>query len=474
MSATRLFRIFLVLVVLSLLEHAWLARYCHPMGDDWSYAVQGMTKDFGPWLAGEYQHWNGRYFSNILVGKGPLVLGLDHLWLYRLVPVALIALTLLAAFAFVRSITRTALSTGLQWSGALVFTALFMHGMPDIGEGFYWYTGAVTYQFANVLLLTQLASLANFLQGRYLVARTPHALLNLLLALMVVGSSEVHMIMLLAIHAVILFLHLRSGARTSAVEWVAIVVVVLGASVMFFAPGNVVRASNFPEKHQLLRSLWMSLLQTGRFGLTWISDASLVLLSLLYLPLSSRLAQRVPLFRNSFHLQPLWSSLALGAVIFLCVFPAYWNTGILGQHRTVNVAYCFFLPLWFINLTVWSNRFPHLTGRVPVKWTAALLALAAIHMTIGRNSGLAAEDLLTDRAERFDRQLQQRYDLLEHARSTQDEPIALPAIKDPAKSLYILELRPDPGDWVNNAYVHYFRLDGRHIVPTTSAGSELR
>ena len=106
MSRRAVLTAFFILLAASLLKYVWLARYCHPMADDWSYAHQGITRDLLPWLQGEYLNWNGRYFSNVLVGKGPLVLGLDALWLYRSVPVMLVLLTAVAAFVLIRSFAR--------------------------------------------------------------------------------------------------------------------------------------------------------------------------------------------------------------------------------------------------------------------------------------------------------------------------------------------------------------------------------
>ena len=135
----------------------------------------------------------------------------------------------------------------------------------------------------------------------------------------------------------------------------------------------------------------------------------------------------IPLFQRSFHLAPFWTSLLLVGVIFICVLPAYWSTGILGQHRTLNVAYILFIPLWFINLMAWADTAmgrraeQNAQRHLGLRWPFLLVFLVLLWTM--RNGGHATTDLVTGRAERFDRQLQQRYDLLEHARSTGEEPI---------------------------------------------------
>lgn len=459
----------------TLAVNAWLARFDHPMGDDWSYAYQGMAHPLGSWLWGEYQHWNGRYFSNMLVGRGPLVLGLDGLWLHRVVPVALMLLNTVAAFALVRSLTRASFNTVEQWSGALLFSALYLHGMPDLPEGFHWYTGAITYQLGSVLLLLHLACLADFLQGHQRSRSPARFVLNVILALLVVGSSEVHMILLLVFHGALLLVLRRGGGRIGTAEVVMMCAVLTGAAIMFLAPGNAVRAANFPERHRLVHSAWMSLLQTGRFGIEWVFDPALLFLSVLYVPMARARIARLAVMRQLGDLHPFLVPLAMGAVIFLCVFPAYWSTGILGQHRTVNVAYALFLPLWFVNLGLWSARLDR-QGALALPWARkAIVLIAAAHLALGRNSANAWSDLLSGRAERFDAQLWQRYAILNAASDTQVDPVPVPLIHDPPHSLYLLELREDGADWVNVAYARYFGLHGRKVVPDpASTRSELR
>lgn len=464
-----------IAALVTLALNAWLARYDHPMGDDWSYAYQGMTKPLGPWLLGEYLHWNGRFFSNLLVGRGPLVLGLDHLWMYRLLPPVWMAFTVLAAFALVRALTHRTFTIRERILGALLFAALQLHAMPDPQEGFHWYTGAVTYQLGTILLLFHLACHADLLQGRHVHGRRALAIVGAVLAALVVGSSEVHMVVLLAIHAVLVVVRQRRGVHLTTVERATIGVLVGAAALMVLAPGNAVRAANFPERHRLVHSVWMSLLQTGRFGFTWALDPALLALSVLYLPVAARTSAHLGIVRSTGSNAPWWALGALFAVIFLCVFPAYWSTGILGQHRTVNVAHAMFLLLWALNLHLWCARARPLVDRLRPGTASAIAILAALSLTLGRNSANAWSDLYSGRAARFDAQLWERYAILNAARDTPTDPIHVPVIHDPPRSLYLLELRPEGTDWVNVAYARYFGLEGRQVMPDpASTRSQLR
>ena len=57
---------------LCLLPYLILFFYCHPSGDDFSYAVLGTNQDLFSALIDEYNLWNGRFFSNFFVLKSPL------------------------------------------------------------------------------------------------------------------------------------------------------------------------------------------------------------------------------------------------------------------------------------------------------------------------------------------------------------------------------------------------------------------
>jgi len=133
----------------------------------------------------------------------------------------------------------------------------------------------------------------------------------------------------------------------------------------------------------------------------------------------------------------------------------------LGQHRTANVACFFFLPLWFVNLSVFAARFGgtvlrlHDTDRRRV--TMALLLLVVLDFSFTGNSVKAIGDLATGRAQHADQQLWKRYDLLREAAARPDRIATIPFIADRPKSLYVLDLR-DRRFLVNQDYAAWFGL----------------
>lgn len=450
----RLFAFFLVLFGLSVAKHAYLARYAHPGADDYCYAAKARGLSLAAWSAEEYANWNGRYASNLLMARGPLSWSDDFLPAYRLMPVLLLAITFLGAWAFVRSCTGDALRRWQQAAAALLFLGLFVHGMPDLAEGFYWYTGAMTYQLANALSLVYLACLS--------AARRSVAWLaaSALLLLAIAGMNEVHMLLLIGFQAALLgWVYSRTRRLEPSLVLLFLLAVACGL-VVAAAPGNAVRLSYHANTHALGYSLGASLLQTGRFVVIWMLSPLLLALSVLYVPVHRQLRARLPLFATGSKVSPVLSAVLLVLVVFACVFPAYWNTGVLGQYRTLNVARFFFLLLWFVNLSVWlehpwDRRLSSL--RLSPGLVAALLLVALADANLSRNGRRAWTDLLEGRAARYDAALLAREARLREA--APDENVVLTPLKDTPYTLFTLEERRPDQRWMTGCTARYFGVE---------------
>jgi hypothetical protein len=147
-------------------------------------------------------------------------------------------------------------------------------------------------------------------------------------------------------------------------------------------------------------------------------------------------------------------------LVFLCTFPAYWSTGILGQYRTMNMACFFALPLMLAAVLAWSSH-PVVTrtvARVSGPWVAPMLAvLVFAGFFVDRNGERAVTDVFQRRAERCDAQLWARYALLE--KCTPTGVTELPLIQDAPTSLHVMDIRPDPSFLQNVDYAEWFGCD---------------
>ncbi len=444
-----------VLLTLALGRYVLVSRYVHPFADDWSYTVAGMESPLFQRLVQEHRSWNGRWFSNILVLNNPMVLGLDQgLFIYRLVPVFLMALTFMGVLLLWRELFLTSAARAQGIVAAALFLVLYIQLMPDLSEGIYWYTGAVSYQLPTALLFLLLASWSRYVRENRVAVRRWLLLANALLTAVIAGCSETHMVLTVLLYVGLLAWKWRSSMEVRNVLWIFFLLAVGLGLFMYLAPGNAVRAANFPERGRPLHTLLYATLHTGRFLLTWSLSPALLAASLVWLFFVRRSGITV-----GKGISPVMVLLATGSVIFLLMALPFWATGILGQHRTVNVACSLFLPGWFLFLATVAPH-PYLdrvvafvtaTARQRLVWA---VLFAAVFFT--GNGYRAGADLVDGRLAHYDQGVRMRYEAIQAAVASGEKELHLEAIDPMPRSLRILDAGPNPGHWGNSQMVRYF------------------
>ncbi|MBV6405157.1 MAG: hypothetical protein GFGODING_01923 [Flavobacteriales bacterium] len=458
-------------LLLLLARYVLLAAACAPFGDDWGYAAMGMRSE--PWarLLHEHRTWNGRYFSNALVLYGPLTLGLGPgLTLYRLMPVLLLFLSTAAGAWVLGARPAFDLPRGDRWMLALGFTLLQLHLMPHLGEGLYWYTGAVTYQGAWVLMLLHAGALLRAEAAGLGWRWGPVAGLTLVAA---AGCNETAMVLLVLGHAVPVLGALRQGRRPAPMP-VALLALAVGCGlVVALAPGNAVRSMHFPQRHDLWLTLGMGGAQALRFAASWLVDPVLpAVLLLAWQAGRSEVHRRFPCV---FVRGPVrWSAAAALALAAGTLLP-YWAMGMLGQHRTLNLVLAPFLLAAVATAMAWGRSL-HLR-RVPA-WSTARgvrrLALGvALAGLVGWGNDLhVTRDLLSGDAWRFRRHTASLHSGIARAVRNGEALAEVPVFPAPLRSLRIPEPTADPEAYWNRTLAGYFGGDAFRVVaapaPTAS------
>jgi hypothetical protein len=228
----------------------------------------------------------------------------------------------------------------------------------------------------------------------------------------------------------------------------------------------------FPAHYQVGRSLGMSALQTLRFVSDWASNGSLLLATVLFAPIAARLWSRhaqAPRFVAA----GFWLSVVgLTLVVPMGVFPAYWETGILGQHRTVNTAYFAFLVLWFMAVSMWvasGSRLARALTSFGHEWRLPLAVLLLAALALTHNSYALGLDFVNGRFAAFDREMAARERALNACRDERRASCEIEAIRTRPASFFVLDISSDPNDWVNVAYARYFGLaEVRLSTPDTN------
>lgn len=457
---------YILLMAALLAPYIALCFFAHPMADDYSYAHEALTLGYWPSQLHEFLHWNGRYTSNLLVLGSPLIW---HSFAgYRLAALALILLTLLSAYFLISSIWDNSLSFSQKLLGALVFSTLLLGMLPSLAEGIYWFTGAVSYQFGSIAATIYAGLMFRYMQRRYLGNKNLHIALCILTLFITIGFNEVLMLMMLATH-ILVWLSLNKQDKLRSYLFRLMLCAVLFSFIMILAPGNSTRSMYFSNNHRLFYSLGMTALQMIRFFITWVSFAPLILASLLFIGIRDTLYERSPMLRAIKGIK-LWQAFSLlWLIIFLCVFPAYWNTGILGQHRTLNAACYMFIPAWFLFIHIFCNKL-EIKGQGIIfqgKMQGFIFLLLAACLLFSGNGGNALVQLGDGEVSGFNTEMNARYAKIEEAKAQGINSVYLPILKNRPSSLFTLDIRPGCSHWINNDYALYFGI-GSVCTDTTS------
>jgi hypothetical protein len=444
---------------LCLLPYLILFSYCHPSGDDFSYALLGTNQDLFSALIDEYNLWNGRFFSNFFVLKNPLVVRNSWLWIYRISLFGIFVFTILSVFLFFNYFFKKIVNRRLILIITLFFMLLNLFQMPILSEGIYWYTGVVTYQLANCFTLFYFIGLHRFSsmqQGlRKKLAFCVLCISNILLA----GFNEVEMLLLVALHMVILFIQWKNKLSNKSWFLGFLISSIFGFCLVYFAPGNKVREAYFlDESHRFIYSFCYTSLQIIRFTFNWISSGVLILLSIIYIFNNHYVNYFKSLFCTHFYVNRFIALFALIGVLFLAIFPAYWSTGILGQHRTINVAYFYFILFWFVNITLWRDDIMKLKFFSNFRFKKYALILSIIILNISNNSFSAWKDLLSQDAYAFNNQLNSRYLLLDSVDVKSTKIQGLPILTKKPESIFIYDISYNPNHFPNTCYQTYWNL----------------
>jgi hypothetical protein len=452
-----------------LLPYVALAAFAHPIADDFTYAFDTQRDGFWAAYRAQYVSWNGRFASNVFELAGPMVWG--SVASYRAVAVAMLMGTALAAYCLVRALTRGAWSRPQGLGAAVALSAVFVTIVPSLGETIYWYTSTVTYQLSAILFAIHAAMTIDALAGDVGVSSRARLAAAFVLVPVVVGMNEVAMAMIVLFLASVLAIAAIEGRRRVTMVAGAMLAVALASSLaVWLAPGNAVRAAMYPVRHDLFRSLALTVLQTIRFGAAWTTSGPLVLASLLYLPLAAEVAERVPVFRA---VSPLGATaMAAGAVLTIPIatFPVYWSTGLLGQHRTPSIACFVFVLLWFATLTalVATGRLPtatRFTGDPRVR--AAVFVLFATSLACTGNASIVVVDVAHGRPPAFAREMAARNAALRACARTPQAPCFVARLSARPDSFYVVDVVEDPDSWINNAYRYYFHTGAVSAKATT-------
>lgn len=439
-----------------------LSWFNYPTADDFCTAAKARDLGFFGSLAFWYEHWSGRYtlhstWSAILTPP-------DIFQTYRLAPIILLVATWLSFSFLISKIAQGYLLT--RWILLIggIISLLFIAGVPDIAQTFYWMGGSITYQLANILLLLLLGLLiwretaANNSRLRILMFW-----LSGLLVVAIIGTNEISLFLTVSI--------LGGGAlyavwtrRDSRAFWIALLAIALiAALVSILAPGNYQRySSSMGGNDPTLRPpLWLAVALYFPWVslriLYWLSNlglwaSGLILLAVTLQP-ARTLLHREGTFRKSWLILPaIWLVLifllnAIGFAINRYPLP----------ERAESVVYLLFLLGGYPVLIILAHW---LIGdglqRIDRRWVAPAAALLLINLLGTPNVFEAYKD--SYRGYRYHQELQEREAAIQAAKRRGETEITVSSLSRPPRTLFATDIATDPGNFRNQCLSEYYQV----------------
>ncbi|MFV9615989.1 MAG: DUF6056 family protein [Gammaproteobacteria bacterium] len=444
-----------------------LAQYSHPSSDD--FCMASGVNDFGliRHLWDHYFEWSGRYTSNTLYAIYPVIFGLFDG--YKFIPAVVLLMFFIATAFFLSRLFNVSVVARPVLLSSLCFISVYLLGMMSPASSLYWMAGALTYQSANILFFVVLGLMLQLADRQKSAKNSFNSFAVLLLVLVfAIGTNETSMLALTGLALLGVVLHLRSG-RAILKPWLVILVVALVCfSVVYYSPGNVIRAADFPLRHDLSRSLNGSLSVGFKILWLWLSNPVLIVSSFLApFAISSLTLLSARSFAVSKRMVVILV-LATLAMPVLLQFPAWWSMGGWPPARTQDAIYFLFLVGWYLSIGAFTIHYLCKGKRSQVRSTYSpgsaviLVLLAGLFTAAALESHayqLAKADLF-HLARPYDEYLNMRYKIIEQAEADGQRYLAVPDYQlELPRTIFFNDIMFKPNHWRNVCYADYFGLE---------------
>ncbi len=444
-----------------------LSFFNYPSADDFCYAAKARQLGFIGAQAFWYENWSGRYTLN-LVWTAFMLSG-DIFQIYRFPPIALLLSTWLSTCFLIARIVRGHFSTPLILLLGGVGTVLFIAGVPDPAQTFYWLGGSFTYQIANILFLF----LLGLLIWRETTAdnnglRISIFFLSSLSVITIIGLNEISLLLTDAIlcggalHAVWL-------RRDSRAFWLALLLIAAGATIIsVLAPGNYQRYVGFEHDAQLRPASWLAALLylpwTALRLLYWLSNVGLWASALILLVTTFHFARArlyiAGKFKRSWLALPvLWITtlFMLNAIGFLInKYPL--------PERAESVVWLLFLLGWYPSFIIIAHFL--IGDKIPLN-DRHLVRSATVLLII---SLLGTPDIFEAykdvyRGYRYAQEMHERVNAIQAAKIRGETKIIVSSLSRPPRTFFATDLATDPQNPRNRCLSQYYEVESITLGP---------
>ncbi|QHL89264.1 hypothetical protein GU926_18225 [Nibribacter ruber] len=456
-------RTILLLAFLALAALLCLTQFIHPAADDYGYALRDSQQSFWAIQKETYLHWSGRYFGTAILQLNPLQYG--SFTGYRIVSFCMILGFAAGLYLLVEHLFKTTWPASNRRALAALLFLLYLVQCPSLPEAFFWLTGFLTYTVSCVLFLLVLVLLRQLILSDITGIKTGYWVVASALGVMIIGSNEISLIMLMSTLLVILAYHWQQKTPSRFHLMLVFLICLFAALVMVLAPGNYQRMGEEAKAQNLL---WSVLYSTGLTVIAFVKWAiPLIVGSLVYILYIFPKKSAGPTSKL-FAVDTRWIVLVYVATLFAMHFLFVWSTGERPTPRLENVIYFYLFLGWFYLLHLLLVRYQASTSALPLAFprlvpALVLLLFAGTLLTQQNPFTTAFSDIVTGKAAGYHAQMQARYELLTTSRC---KTCALPPLTKVPASITFIDIAPKDDTvhgWVNVGTAAYWKKDSVYL-----------
>lgn len=444
------------IVLMLIIPYVVLSVFCHPQNDDYVFAEWTMRVGYIQANIRWYDFWTGRYFSTALASMNPLIW--KSIVAYKAVAMCIVVITVVSLYFFVASLLGKAVPRTRKFLISGIISSIYLYNMPAVKPGLYWMTGSMTYQMGNILFAFLLGWLIRMLRAESNRQRTLSLCLSCPLAFLASGTNEVTMILVLLLTAFAVVCGSWEQRTLHRPATLVFFVSLFSSIFVLKAPGTALRSGIV--QHNMVQAATDSFLHGITYSASWLFFSPLLLFALLLVPFIANRPLRYP----QRILNPFFC-IAMSVVLYFGLFfPPLYSTGQLAA-RTVNCICFIFHVGFFLNMYLVICHYARCAERLSFFRSrqfeyCILLSIVVIFSLGSSNTKSVYGDLLTGRALRFDREMNERYRLIGQCQAKVCEvppltvlPVSLHFFSDP------VDEQNDPDylrDYKDSGYAAYF------------------
>jgi hypothetical protein len=433
--------LFLGLGLLTIIPLLSISFFNNPGSDDFDFSYKTKLLSFYDIQIWRYNNEGGRYFANGLLSLNPLVF--NNYFLFKIIPITVILFLIFCIHFFVSSLLHNT-ERIYKWSIVSLLFFLFIVQLPDVCHGFYWITGAITYQLPLSLSLLFFGFLIRYFHHNRII----DFIASILVLFATIGCNEIVIVILLFLLSFVFLVVFNIQKKISKPLFIALLFFIFFTCIEITAPGNSVRDSLMDYNHQLFRSVTKSFLFSIQYVLEWIP---MLLICCLFLvekiyEHTNKIANKV------FFIHPILSVFLLFSVFYIAIFVGFWSLNNILPARALNVLYFYsiFLTLYSFCCFLYYLKSKHNYVIQVTKQTRLFLGLIIFCLAFSKTPlFLAYHDLLIGKAYHYNKEMALRFEII---RNSKEKKIILPALFNKPPTIYNNEymgITTDKNNWKN-------------------------